>query len=145
MVPRLLGYALAAFMAFMGVQKFIGDVPIFEIIETNAAAQWGLQLSWIEPWFRYLTGALELVAALLLLIGHRLEGGALALLIVLGAIAAHLTVLGVETPMSGEPGAPESPMLFYMALGALALAAAVTLLARVAPRREAGAAPGKPG
>jgi uncharacterized membrane protein HdeD (DUF308 family) len=129
MVPRLLGYALAAFMAFMGVQKFIGGVPVFQIIEANADTQWGLQLPWIEPWFRYFTGALELLAALLLVFGRRLQGGALALLIILGAIAAHLTVLGVSTPMSGEPGAPESPMLFYMALGALALTAAVLLLA----------------
>ncbi len=130
LVPRLLAYVLAAFMGFMGVQKFIGDVPIFEIIESNAAADWGLALPWIEPWFRYLTGALELVAALLLVIGRRQAGGALALLIVLGAVGAHLTLLGIETPTSGAPDAPESPMLFYMALGALVLSAAVTLSAR---------------
>jgi hypothetical protein len=40
MVLRLIGYVLAAFMAFMGVQKFIGDVPIFAIIEANTATQW---------------------------------------------------------------------------------------------------------
>ncbi|MGQ0533925.1 MAG: hypothetical protein ACT4OF_14730 [Caulobacteraceae bacterium] len=130
-VPKLLGYALAAFMAFMGAQKFIGGgAPIFEIIEADAGAEWGLQLPWIEPWFRYLTGALEMIAALLLVIGRRREGGALALLIVLGAIGAHLTLLGVSTPMSGEPGAPESPMLFFMALGALVLSAIVTISAR---------------
>mgnify|MGYP001184550562 CR=1 FL=1 len=135
MISRLLGYALAAFMAFMGVQKFIGDVPIFQIIEANADTQWGLDLPWVEPWFRYVTGALELLAALLLVVGRRLQGGALSLLIVLGALGAHLTVLGVATPMSGEPGAPESPMLFYMALGALALSAVVTFMAR--PRTSA--------
>ncbi len=127
---KLLGYLLAVFMAFMGTQKFIGDVPIFEIIEANAAARWGLHLSWIEPWFRYLTGALEIIAALLLVIGRRFAGGAVSLLVTLGAVTAHLTLLGIETPMSGEPGAEASPMLFYLALAALAVSALVTAAAR---------------
>jgi hypothetical protein len=127
---RYLGYLLAAFMAFMGAQKFIGGVPIFGIIETNIAAQWGAGLDWIEPWFRYVTGVLEIVAAALLVLGRRLAGGGLALLITLGAVAAHLTVLGVETPMSSEEGAASSPMLFVMALLALAASAFVTMAAR---------------
>ena len=83
---RLLGYALAAFLVFMGGQKFMGGVPIFDIIETNMSAQWGVNLPWIEPWFRYLTGALELAAAALLIFRQRLVGGGLALLITIGAI-----------------------------------------------------------
>lgn len=130
MLIRLLGYALAAFMAFMGVQKFMGGVPIFAIIETNAAAQWGLDAPWIEPWFRYVTGALELAAALLLVLGRRFEGGALSTLITLGAVIAHLTVLGISTPMSAEPGAEASPMLFMMAVAALLVSLVVTVLAR---------------
>lgn len=116
LVVRILGYVLAAFMAFMGVQKFIGDVPIFQIIEANIAADWGLNLPWIDPWFKYLTGALELIAALIIVIGRRLEGAGLSLLVILGAIGAHLTVLGVATPMTSEAGAEESPMLFIMAV-----------------------------
>ncbi len=127
---RILGYVLAAFMAFMGVQKFIGDVPIFQIIEANTAAQWGLELPWIDPWFKYLTGALELVAALILVIGRRFEGAALSLLVILGAIVAHLTVLGIATPMSSEAGAEESPMLFIMALAFGALAAFVAWMSK---------------
>jgi hypothetical protein len=130
MIARVLGYVLAAFMAFMGVQKFIGDVPIFAIIETNAAAQWDVDAPWIEPWFRYLTGVLELVAALLLAIGRRFEGGLLATLIALGAVIAHLTVLGVSTPMSSDPGAEASPMLFIMAIVALLVSVVVTMMAR---------------
>jgi hypothetical protein len=130
MTARVLGYVLAAFLAFMGVQKFMGGVPIFQIIETNTSAQWGLDLPWIEPWFRYLTGALELSAALLLVLGRRFAGGGLSLLITAGAVGAHLTVLGVETPMSAEPGAQASPMLFVMALAGLAISALVTLLSR---------------
>ena len=119
--------------------KFMGGVPIFAIIETNMAAQWGLDLPWIEPWFRYATGVLEIAAAALLVIGQRLAGGALSLAIVIGAVGAHLTVLGVSTPMSGEPGAESSPMLFVMALAALAVAALVTLMSlrRAAPENPA--------
>lgn len=141
MAIRVLGYALAAFMAFMAFQKFMGGVPIFQIIETNAGGQFGLDLPWIEPWFRYVTGALELVAAVLLVLGRRVAGGGLSLLITAGAIIAHLTVLGVSTPMSSEPGSAESPMLFIMALAAFAVSIAVTLgaarTARAAPPANA--------
>jgi hypothetical protein len=124
----LLGYLLAAFMAFMGAQKFISGVPIFGIIEANMAAQWGISLDWIEPWFRYVTGVLEIVAGALLVLGRRLAGGGLSLLITLGAVTAHLTVLGIETPMSGDPNAAQTPMLFVMALAALAVSVLVTFL-----------------
>lgn len=127
---RILGYVLAAFMAFMGVQKFIGDVPIFQIIETNAVAQWGLELPWIDPWFKYLTGALELVAAAILVIGRRFEGAAMSVLVIFGAIVAHLTLLGISTPMSSEAGAEESPLLFVMALAFGALAAFVAWMSK---------------
>lgn len=60
---------------------------------------------------------MELAAAALLVLGRRRSGGALATLILAGAIAAHVTVLGVETPMTSAPDAAKSPMLFYMALG----------------------------
>jgi hypothetical protein len=133
MLARVMGYILAAFMAFMGVQKFMDGAPIFAIIETNAAAQWGLEAPWIDPWFRYVTGVLELAAALLLAIGRRFEGGMLATLITLGAVVAHLTVLGVSTPMSAEPGAEASPMLFIMAIVALLVSVVVTAMARTQP------------
>jgi hypothetical protein len=127
---------LAAFMAFMGVQKFFGAVPIFQIIEDNLAAQWNLSAPWVEPWFKYFTGGLELISALLLVFGRRFAGGGLALLVLVGAVAAHLTVLGVSTPMSDAPGAEGSPMLFVMALAFLPVAAFVTWMSRraTAPR-----------
>ncbi len=134
LVVRILGYVLAAFMAFMGVQKFIGDVPIFAIIETNVASDWGIQLAGIDPWFKYLTGALELIAALILVIGKRFEGAVLSLLVILGAIGAHLTVLGVSTPMTSEAGAEESPMLFIMALAFGALSAFIAWMSKPSAR-----------
>lgn len=119
---RVPAFILAAFLAFMGLQKFIGDVPIFGIIETNLARQAGLQLGFIEPHGRYLTGILEFAAAGLLMFRRR-WGALLSLAILAGAIGAHLTVLGISTPVSGEPGAATSPMLFIMALAATAVAA----------------------
>lgn len=127
---RIVGYVLAAFMAFMGVQKFFGAVPIFQIIEDNLAAQWNVSAPWIDPWFKYFTGGLELVSALLLVFGLRFAGGGLALLVLVGAVIAHFTVLGVSTPMSSAPGAESSPMLFMMALAFLAVAAFLTWMSR---------------
>lgn len=119
---RTPAFTLAAFLAFMGLQKFVGDVPIFEIIETNLAQQTGLGLAFVEPYGRYLTGILEFAAAGLLVFRRR-WGAILSLAILAGAIGAHLTVLGISTPVSGEPGAETSPMLFLMALAASAVAA----------------------
>lgn len=119
---RIPAFTLAAFLAFMGLQKFVGDVPIFAIIETNLAQQTGLGLAFIEPYGRYLTGILEFAAAGLLVF-RRQWGAILSLAILAGAILAHLTVLGIATPVSGEPGAETSPMLFIIAVAATAVAA----------------------
>ena len=122
-VTRFLPYVLAAFMALMGVMKFAGDVPIFLEIENNLRTDYGLSLGFIDPAFKYLTGALELAAAALLVFGKRFYGSALSLIVIGGAIFAHLTVLGISTPVSAEVGAETSPMLFMMALAGFALAA----------------------
>ena len=128
-IDRAPAYVLAAFLIFMGAQKFIGDVPIFSIIETNVEAGTGLVIPFIEPYGRYVTGLLEFLAAALL-IAKRFWGGVLATLVAAGAVAAHLTFLGISTPASSAPGAAESPMLFFMALGTLARAGLVTFHAR---------------
>ena len=130
LLTRFLPYILAAFMAMMGVMKFVGDVPIFLEIETNLQADYGLSLGFIDPVFKYVTGVLELAAAALLVFGKRLEGAALSVLVIAGAVVAHLTVLGIATPVSAEPGAETSPMLFVMALVGLALAIATFFLVK---------------
>lgn len=121
-VFKLPVFTLAAFMAFMGLQKFIGDVPIFAIIEANVMARTGMDLAFIDPAGRYLTGVLELAAAALLVFRPR-PGILLSMGVLAGAILAHLTFLGISTPMSADPGAEESPALFIMALAGMALAA----------------------
>ena len=110
------GYVLGLFMIFMGVQKFIGDVPIFVILEDNLASKTGIKLAFIEPVLKYITGVLELIAGALLLFGKRLPGGLLSIIIIGGAIFLHLTIIGVSTPESSAPDAAHTPVLFIMAV-----------------------------
>src|SRR5689334_19878713 len=51
----------------------------------------------MEPWGRYGSGFTELVAAILLILPcHAWAGALLAMGVMLGAIASHLTVLGIS-------------------------------------------------
>lgn len=110
------GYILGLFMVAMGAMKFFGNVPIFMLLENNLASKYGAELGFIDPGFKYVTGALELIAGGLLLFGQRLNGGLLSIFIIGGALLSHIFVLGISTPMSAEAGAEKSPMLFIMAV-----------------------------
>jgi len=110
------GYVLGLFMIFMGVQKFIGDVPIFVILEDNLAAKTGIKLGFIEPVLKYITGVLELIAGAFLLFGKRLFGGLLSIVVIGGAVSLHLTIIGVFTPETSAPDAAKSPVLFILAV-----------------------------
>lgn len=51
----------------------------------------------MEPWGRYGSGGVELIAAILLILScHAWAGALLAMGVMLGAIGSHLTVLGVS-------------------------------------------------
>lgn len=65
----------------------------------------------VEPWGRYLTGFLELVAAACVVFSHRLMpwGALLSLGLMAGAIGTHLFTLGVE--VQGDGG-----LLFALAM-----------------------------
>lgn len=108
-------YLLAAFLVFMGAQKFGSENIIFATIADRS----GIAL--FEPTIRIATGVAELATALLLIIpGMRFLGALGALAVIGGAIMFHLSPwLGVEVAMS--PGAAPTPMLFMMAIGAFAL------------------------
>ena len=55
-----------------------------------------------EPFGRYASGVVELIAAILLFVpGYVWLGAALALGVISGAIVAHLTVLGIEVQGDG--------------------------------------------
>jgi len=94
----------------------------------------------MEPWGRWASGAAELVAAVLLLSGGRrvVVGAGLAMGVILGAIGAHLTKLGIE--VQGDGG-----LLFGLALVVFAGSAIVLYVRRgqlpiVGPRLAGGAA-----
>lgn len=77
-----------------------------------------------EPWGRIASGVLELIAGVLLLIPSAAGLGAvLALGLISGAIAAHLTKLGIE--VQGDGG-----LLFYLALAVFAGSLAIAWIHR---------------
>ncbi|RME32068.1 DoxX family protein [Candidatus Woesearchaeota archaeon] len=78
--------AVLLFMAAPG--KFTGAAqPVFE------------QLG-VFPWGMYLTGVLEVIAAVLLLIPvTAVWGGVIAAVVMLGALASHVFVLGINVGM----------------------------------------------
>tara|TARA_R100000027_G_scaffold18483_1_gene13306 strand:+ start:3886 stop:4311 length:426 start_codon:yes stop_codon:yes gene_type:complete len=56
-----------------------------------------------EPWGRYLSGTMELIAGILILMPKKgVYGSILSLGVISGAIAAHLTVLGVVLVINGK-------------------------------------------
>lgn len=78
----------------------------------------------VEPWGRILSGIVELVAAILLLVPATTTVGAvLALAVMAGAIGSHLTVLGIE--IMGDGG-----LLFELALAVFVASAAILVLRR---------------
>ena len=78
----------------------------------------------VEPWGRIGSGIMELVAALLLLVPAVAPLGAgLTMGLMLGAIASHLTILGIE--VKGDGG-----LLFALALTAFIGSAIVLFIRR---------------
>jgi putative oxidoreductase len=77
-----------------------------------------------EPWGRIGSGVVELVAAILLLVPATVTvGAALAVVVIVGAIGSHLTVLGIE--VQGDGG-----LLFFLALTVFVASAAILVLRR---------------
>ncbi|PZN93166.1 MAG: DoxX family protein [Alphaproteobacteria bacterium] len=75
----------AAIFLMAGWKKLTGDAQMAEVFATIGLGQW----------FRYLTGGLEVVGAIALLWPRRIAlGGAVLTVVMVGAVIAHLTVLG---------------------------------------------------
>lgn len=117
-------YLLAAFLVFMGVQKFGAENVIFATIAERS----GIGL--FEPVIRMIVGVSEIaVAGLLLAPRLRLFGALGAVGVIGGAIGFHLSPwLGVSTPTT--PAGAHSPALFMAAVGSFVLALFVLLRAR---------------
>jgi len=80
----LLGLAAAAFLA-AGGSKLAAAPAMVEMFAKLGAGQW----------FRYLTGALEVIGAVALLVPRAtFYGAALLAIVMVGAIVTHLAVLG---------------------------------------------------
>ena len=98
----VLQIALAAMFLMAGFSKLAGNPQMVGMFEMIGVGQW----------FRYVTGGVEVVSALLLLV-PRLSGvGALLLVAtMLGAIATHLFVIG---------GSPVMPLVLLVVAGLIA-------------------------
>ena len=120
---------LAAFLVMMGAQKFGAENIIFATIAERSG------ISLFEPVIRMLTGAGELVVAVLLLLPRtRLFGALGAVAIIGGAILFHLSPwLGINVAMA--PGEAPTPVLFMMAVGSFVLAVVTLILAGTAIKR----------
>ena len=114
-----LSLAVAAGFLFFGLQKFGATNPIFSVIAEKSG------ISLFEPVIRILTGAAEVVMAILILVPRtRLLGALGGLAVLAGAIGFHLSPrLGISVPGMGHS-------LFFMALGLLALNTTLFLLLR---------------
>jgi uncharacterized membrane protein YphA (DoxX/SURF4 family) len=75
----------AAMFLFAGASKIGGAAPMVQAFATIGIGQW----------FRYLTGAIEIVSAVLLLVPSLALFGSLALAVTMvGAIITHLFIIG---------------------------------------------------
>jgi hypothetical protein len=119
----ILPYALAAYVAYILLWylpfKFYPDSYLFQVLEDSVG------LPWFEPYFRYFTGGVEAVTALLLFIpGLQVAGAAMAFATMAGAILLHLfTALGVDPYNDGGT-------LFKEACANLVFSAAILIIRR---------------
>jgi hypothetical protein len=75
-----------------------------------------------EPWGRYASGAVELLASVLLFVpGYTVLGALLALGVISGAIMSHLTVLGIEVKGDGGLLFGLAVVVFVCSLAILAI------------------------
>lgn len=87
---------LAAIFVMAGTAKLRGVPMMVGLFETIGVGQW----------FRYLTGGLEVLGAVLLLVPRLAAfGGALLVPVMLGAVATHLFIVG------GSPAMPIALLL----------------------------------
>lgn len=94
--------------------KFTGAAESIYIFEKVGA----------EPWGRYGSGVVELIASVLLLTpGAVALGAILALGVIAGAIGSHLAILGIE--VMGDGG-----LLFYLAVYVFVASAVLLMLHR---------------
>ncbi|VAV93052.1 hypothetical protein MNBD_ALPHA06-798 [hydrothermal vent metagenome] len=126
---------LAAFLVFMGAQKFGGPNPIFHYIANSTG------MAFFEPQVRLLTGVAEIVAAALLVWPRtRMLGAYLSLAVLGGALLFHLSpFLGINAPVAfnADGGYVKSPALFIMASSFFVVTLALIYVERVTEKPPA--------
>jgi uncharacterized membrane protein YphA (DoxX/SURF4 family) len=99
--------ALAFFAA--GSAKLLGSPAMIAVFDAVAIGQW----------FRYVTGSLEVLGALLLIVpGTTVFGAGLLACVMAGAVAAHLTVLH---------SAPTAPLVLFALTAVIAWGRSVAM------------------
>jgi len=147
MLERVLSWGLAltlsALLLAVALQALLGPSPhaVFGLIALKSGA------ADVEPTGRYVVGALQAAAVLLLLLPRRRVAGAvLAFVVSLGAVGMHLTPwLGVNLPLGEQATAAlargasaeeiaslptDQGAMFLMALALLVLSLAVLVVER---------------
>ena len=147
MLERVLSWGLAltlsALLLAVALQALLGPSPhaVFGLIALKSG------VPDVEPTGRYVVGALQAAAVLLLLLPRlRVAGGALAFVVSLGAVGMHLTPwLGVNLPLGDQATAAlargasaeeianlptDQGAMFLMALALLVLSLAVLVVER---------------
>jgi uncharacterized membrane protein YphA (DoxX/SURF4 family) len=98
----VLQIALALMFLMAGVPKLLGNPQMVETFDKIGLGQW----------FRYLTGGLEILSAVLLLIPRTSGLGALLLVgVMVGAVLTHLFIVG---------GSPMFPLILLVAAAVVA-------------------------
>lgn len=116
-----LPYALASYVAYIFLWylpfKFAPGSYLFQVLEDWSG------LAWFEPHFRYLTGSVEALAAVLLFIpGLQVAGATMGLGIMSGAIFFHVfTPLGIDPYNDGGKLFTEACMVWLCSLTILVI------------------------
>ena len=114
-LPYLLSLYIVYILLYYLPFKFAPDSFLFQTLEDWAGFEW------VEPYFRYLTGGVEAVTCLLLLLpGLQVAGAALTVATMGAAIALHLfTPLGIDP--YGDGGVLFKEACTNLVLGAVIL------------------------
>jgi len=111
-IKWILALALGGFLIMFGITKFTGGAHIFPYIEFKAGSLGFPMADLFFPVVNYLTGLLEIVAGIAVIVpAARKIGALLAVMPLLGAVIFHLSpLLGVTTPDGYADPAPAAAL-----------------------------------
>jgi uncharacterized membrane protein len=111
-----LGLLVAGILLWIADQTLFPAGPERNVVFPTLADASGIAL--FEPTGRFVTGLLEVLAAVLLILPWTRRAGALlAILVVAGAVAAQVLWLGMQVPLERGAEQTDGGALFYLAIG----------------------------